>query len=477
MKFPGWTMTAGLLLVISLAGQQNPTTAMPLFNLNVAAFDSRGQPVPDLRAEDFQILDNGKPRKVVWLRPVHRNSAPATFILLDLFNADLAARGLSANEIVHTLEKLESADNVYLYLLTSTAKIFAIHSVVPSGVPSGAEPETNDGPWTRRIKPMLDDALKQVNALRSGNDQYPQLRIGPTWQALSGLASQFAEVPGPKSFVWITQGVLNGFEEPGRLIHVDTAPLREFADTLNVLETAVYSVQQRPGGSLAPEGEGSAFDTLTQLSALTGGKAFATDATAQAITQARSDAQRVNYRVVFSPDRLDGKDHKIRVTTSGTMARKDIKIQTAQNYYAIAAPDIEARDAAFVEAIGRGPFDYPEIGVAAKLARVDGTQGQFRFAIHVNAPDVLFLNDGTRHHAGLAVGLVEYGPYGIRTIADSAPVNLDMSEEDYAKAMTGGIEITREAGLDETTSQVRLVVLDRNSSLAGAVTVPVNQHP
>src|SRR5580700_2742230 len=162
-----------LLLSLSLA-------AAPLVNLNVAAVDAGGQPVPGLRAEDFQVLDNGKPRKIVMLRPVHRNDSPATFILLDLFNADLAARGLSANEIVHTLEKLESADNVYLYLLTSTAKIFAIHSVAPYGV----QQEVSDGPWTRRIKPMLDEALRQVTALKSGDDQYPQLRIGPTWKAL-----------------------------------------------------------------------------------------------------------------------------------------------------------------------------------------------------------------------------------------------------------------------------------------------------
>ena len=158
--------TVGLLFAFSLAGQ-NPSATPPLVNLNLAVVDGRGQPVPGLRAEDFQVLDNGKPRKIVMLRPVHRKGTPATFILFDLFNADFAARGLSANEIVHTLEKLESADNVYLYLLSSTAKIFAIHGVTFSG----ARQETNEGPWTRRIKPMLDDALKQVNGLKSGNDR------------------------------------------------------------------------------------------------------------------------------------------------------------------------------------------------------------------------------------------------------------------------------------------------------------------
>jgi VWFA-related protein len=461
--------TVGLLLALWLAAEQDPVTTPPLINLNVTAVDNRGQPVPGLQADDFQILDNGKPRKIVMLRPVHRKVPPATFILLDLFNADLAARGLGANETVHALEKLESADNVYLYLLTSTAKLFAIHSVTRSG----AQKEANDGPWTRRIKPMLDDALRQVNGLKSVNDQYPPLRIGPTWKALDGLASQFAEVPGPKSFVWITQGVLNGFEEPGRLFHLDTGPLRNFADTLKLLETAIYSVQQRPSGSLPPEGEGSPTDTLTQLSAITGGKAFATDATGEAITQAASDAARVNYRMVFSPDRLDGKYHKIRVSST----RKDIKIQTAQNYYAIAAPDVEARDSAFVEAVGRSPLDFPEIGVAATMAKIDGSPGNFRFAIHVDGPDVLFFKAGTRYHARLAVGLAEYVPDGVNAIPDSEPVDLDLSEEDYAKALSSGIEIARQERLDENIRQVRLVVLDRNSMLAGTVTMPISRNP
>jgi VWFA-related protein len=458
------------LIALSLAAQQNPPGTPPLVNLNVTAVDSRGQPVPGLRAEDFQVLDNGKPRKIVMVRPVHRKGPPATFILLDLFNADFSARGLGANEIVHALEKLESADNVYLYFLTSTAKIFAIHPVTPSA----AQKEADDGPWTRRIKPMMDDALKQVNALKSENDQYPMLRIAPTWKALSGLVPQFAEVPGPKSFVWITQGLPNGYEEPGRQIHIDTGPLRNFADALNLLETAVYSVQQRPGGSLAFGGEGSAFDTLAQLSALTGGKAFPTDATGEAIAQAASDAQRVNYRMVFSPDRLDGKYHKIRASA----ARKDIKIQTAQNYYAIAAPDAEARDGAIVEAMGHSPFDFPDIGVTATMAKVDGKPGQFRFAVHVDAPDVLFLRDAAGYHARLATGLVEYGADGgVKAIADSLPVNIDLSGDDYAKALTGGIEFFQQAGLDETIRQVRLVVLDRNSDLAGTVTMPIARTP
>jgi VWFA-related protein len=330
MKLPRKTPAAQWLPAFSLvvigvallAGKQTPDSTAPLVNLNVTAVDSHGQPVADLRAEDFRIFDNGTPRKVEQLRPVPREGlAPAaTFILIDLLNADFTARGLSENEVVHALEHLDSGDNVYLYLLTTAATIYPVHGV--------ASP--HDSQWTRQAKPLLDDALRQVNRLKTGNDLYASLRIEPTWRALAGLASQIAEVPGPKSLVWITQGVENGFFQPSHQFVRNTAPLRDFAGNLNSLETAIYTVQQRPSGTLELGSEVSPGDTLNQLSALTGGRSYLTDETEKAIAQAMSTTPLMNYQMAFSPDRVDGKYHKIRVAS----LRKDVKIQTAQSYYA-----------------------------------------------------------------------------------------------------------------------------------------------
>jgi hypothetical protein len=75
MKFPDLSLTARLLLALSLVtlltGQSNPEHAF-LVNLNVTAVDGSGQPAADLRAEDFQILDNGKPQKIVWFHAISR---------------------------------------------------------------------------------------------------------------------------------------------------------------------------------------------------------------------------------------------------------------------------------------------------------------------------------------------------------------------------------------------------------------------
>jgi VWFA-related protein len=471
MKFHALSLS--LVGAALLMGQSSPQSA-PLVNLNVTAVDSRGQPAADLRAEDFQILDNGKPRKIVWFRALQRKrsqAAPATFILFDLFNANFEARGLSANEITHALEKLESSGNVYLYLLTSQAKIFAIHSVLPPGVQND-----DDGPWTRRIKPMLENALRQVNGFKPADDQYEYLRIEPTWKAMAEVVAQIAQVPGPKSFVWITQGIENGFFDQGSQFRVDTTPLRMFAENLNALETAAYAVQQRPNGSLPPQNEGSPGDTLAQLSALTGGRVFPTDNTEQAIQQATGSSGnvlRMNYRLAFTPDRLDGKYHRIRVITT----RKDIRIQTAERYYAMATPETAQREEALKNAIGQSPSDYTAIGLAASVAKVQEQPGQFHFSIKLDAPDVELLKEGTRFKGAIAIALVELGSNGERTMAAGPPVDLDMSEEEYAKALTGGIEITRDAMLDATTTRVRVVVLDRNSELAGTVTVAVDRAP
>jgi VWFA-related protein len=463
MRLPKIAPAAAWLVALSLAAtrmaspaaKENPEGPSPV-TLNVTAIDSQGHPVTGLRAEDFQILDNGKPRKVVWLRALfHKGPAPATFILIDLYNADLEARGLAANEVVHALERLESGGSVYLYLLTPAATIAPVRGV----------DSPQDDHWTQRVKPMLDEALRKANGLKSGDSLYADLRIGPTWQALANLATQIAQVPGPKSLVWVTQGVQNGFFQPGHQFVRDTKYLRNFAAVLSALETAIYTVQQRPSGSLELDNEGSPGETLNQLSALTGGRYYTTDKTGEAIAQAMSGALSVNYRMAFLPDRLDGKYHKLRVT-----ARTDIRIQTAQSYYA-STPDLDRLDAGMISAIGASPFDYPEIGVKATLAKV--AQGQYSLAIHVAAPDVVFLKEGALCKARLAVELVEYGANGQRSVTGAVPENLDLNEEEHAKVMTEGIDIVQQTLLDDSIRQIRLAVVDRTSNLAGSVTLPL----
>jgi hypothetical protein len=98
-------------------------------------------------------------------------------------------------------------------------------------------------------------------------------------------------------------------------------------------------------------------------------------------------------------------------------------------------------------------------------------------SIFLDAADVALLKEGTRYKANVATALVEFGSHGQRTISRGEPLNLDMSEEDYAKALKAGIQIKWQAKIDPSTQQVRVIALDRVSNLVGSVTMPVNPNP
>ncbi len=313
----------------ALFGQPNS----PVVTLFVSATDTHDKPIAGLSIGDFQILDNGKPRTILSADPVPasdtpQSAQPAVFIVLDLFNADLAARGYTENELIKGLQRQESVENVYVYLLTSAGTISPVHAV---GSPQG------DGPWTQQIKPVLDAALKKVNGLKSEDDRYEMLRIQPTWQALFSLMNEIQRVPGPKSFLWITQGIENGFMQPGREMVINTTPLRVFAAQLSSAGGVADSVQERPNGSLATDNTGSPGDTLRQLAELTGGTAYPTDTTEKAIADAINNPPLLNYRLTFAPEKTDGKYHKLKVSAAGK-GSKDLKVLGPRSYYASPLP-------------------------------------------------------------------------------------------------------------------------------------------
>lgn len=147
--FLGLALTLG-----SLRGDDGHQPERKLVNLNVIAVDSHGQPITDLTGGDFQVSDAGKPQKIAFFRHIDRkqwqvptlrpnefsnrkgSSIPyATVILFDLLNERFGTSGTAWSELVHYLENLETADNLYLYLLTEEGKLYPVR-----GLP-GAERE------------------------------------------------------------------------------------------------------------------------------------------------------------------------------------------------------------------------------------------------------------------------------------------------------------------------------------------------
>ena len=356
-----WTRAIRLFAVALLALAQLPYVAFSADNtnlpstkdvvLNVTALDAKGRPVADLTCADFQIFDEGKPQHIAPCN-LTADQPSTTLILWDLLNSIRGHREYTSSLLVRALQPLTAGDSVYLYLLTNHGDLYPVHALQ-----TPRPPESGGTPWTQQVRPTLDQAIQKVYGLRPVDEQNEGIRAGETFHMLGELEKQLAEVPGPKTIVWITTGVSNwmlspyGCQDlifPGELGSylagkcssdcakwggaekcIDYSPfLRHFSAELARTGTNIYSVEETPSGGLPRADRGSAKDTLEQLTDLTGGRMYSRGEVEKAITQSLEGA-RARYKLVFD-GAADGKYHNLRVTST----RKGVHVEAPRSYFA-----------------------------------------------------------------------------------------------------------------------------------------------
>lgn len=470
-----------------------------LVNLNVVAVNSHGEPVDDLTQADFQIADNGKPQQIVLFRHIdnrpHRLPRPApgefsnratgniqhaTVILFDLLNEHMDARGFAWNELIRILQPYETSDGLYLYLLTVDGRLYPVHGL-PN--PEAAEaPQAQDVPWTRQIKPLLDQAMRAVFRARPVEIEADiDLRERLTYRALGVLAARLGAVPGRKNIVWITHGIpiMLG---PGTTVTGEawdyTPFLRELSDRLDRANVAIYPVQQVPPGMAmpgTPEAQHSGLgseDTLQEFAKYTGGRAKDAQLNIGAAIKAAMNDVRTSYQLAFAPskEQWDGKFHKLRVTC----ARKGVRIQTKEGYYAFSAQSPNAIPAkeALETALG-AQFDSPEIGITTRISPSDKLAKAVHFRIRIEPADVLLKHEGVEYTAQLQVQMAAFTADDHASQTAIVPVSWQCPEAERDKAMQEGILMQKEMTLPDGIQKVRFVVMDARTGAVGSLTMPI----
>jgi VWFA-related protein len=471
---------------------QDPSPAQ-LVDLNVVATDGRGQPVTDLTRSDFQVTDSGKLQQIEFFRhndnallkaPVlgpnqfsNRKGAKTphpTVVLFDLLNQRFATRGTSANQMVHELESLESSENLYLYLLTLDGRLYAVH-----GFP-GSEEKTSQPkelPWTRGIKPLLDDALRTVLRVRPFEiDVY--VRVQLTFNALDALAGQLSRFPGRKNIVWVTDGVPISLGPQHSVTddYIDFTPqLRNLSEAFERSNVAIYPVRQVMLGS--PDAMGASYgpglgsaETLEEFAGMTGGRPPGSKDVGSAVRQAMNDV-RTSYQIGYLPvpGNWDGKFHKLRVVCS----RKGVRVQTRTGYYAWPEPPEARAERAVGVALSAG-FDPAEIGLRGTLqpdAETDRMHAHL--TVRIDASDVAFAQNNNRHSGFLGIAVAAYYGDGRTVLSPMLPLSLNYDAEAWETTMKEGIEFLRGVSLEDGLSQFRVVVFDYGSNALGSLTIPV----
>ncbi|MGA3201333.1 MAG: VWA domain-containing protein [Bryobacteraceae bacterium] len=459
-------LICSLTLAASALLAQAPSS---LIRLNVAALDSSGQPVEDLKAADFQVTDQGKAQPVVFFR---RNApaAPAaalaphefsnrtgaaphtTVILFDLLNQNQTDRLDAWHKVGHSLQQLESGDSVYLYLLALEGNLIPIHEI---GSKAG-----DDKTWTQTAEKTLDKAMKAASHALPIQMKDQELVVKKTYVALETLATQLAVFPGQRDIVWITSSTPNiwNTKNPCNGDWVDCALyVPHLAVTLSTANVAVNPLTYT--GSPSPE----LNRDMEIVSFLTGGTSFFSEDIRSVLKALARDAAS-SYSIFYNPpaDNWDSKFHKLRITTE----RKGLKLRVKQRYYALPRPDAGqlALRAAF-----QSPLDDPGIGLRVTASPGAGT---VHLEIRVNAADLMLHEEGDSFTGGVTFLVADRsaaGPVGDPVISGSA---IKLTREQLATAMKDGLPIVQDHPITNAIQTLRVIVLDQGSNIAGSLTIP-----
>jgi VWFA-related protein len=370
------TLAACALLAHAQSAGAPPTssTAIPPAKgrvLNLAALDANGRPVTDLTSAELKILDDGKVQAITNFNSIPAQSTgrtppPTTLVLFDLLNMIPGQREYLSSRIVRALEPLETGDSVYLYLLTNYGDLYPVHAlsmpqetpVAPWGQGTAVDRRPTDGPWTRQVRPLLDQAIQKVYGFRPKDYHDLGVLSATTFRALGELGDQFMRIPGPKTIVWITQGVSNwvgypygckdvifpegsesylagkcGYECTRRHALnkcVNYTPfLQHFGEKLNRSDTILCAVDVSPVGSTPHAIPGWPRDTLEKLADLSGGRFYLDGEVEKAIAQSLQVVG-ARYQLTYDAPPPNGKYHKLHVECS----RKGVRIVSPQGYFA-----------------------------------------------------------------------------------------------------------------------------------------------
>jgi VWFA-related protein len=465
------------LAVIAAAGADKKHREMPaagegrLVTLEMTALDNHGQPVTDLQASDIKLLDNGKPQPVVFFRRdhvpelrtalsaqeysnrSHAGPAQVTVILFDMLNARLRTDSYSRYDILKALQGLESSAGVYLYLLNNKGSCLPIHPL-----PNAEADLEGDRHWTEHIQPELDKVLQQIWGFRPPDDQIEGIRFQMTVQALSVMRTQLAGFPGRKNLVWVTHGVPFVIPDVGGQL-TDLSPAwHQLSEGLAFTDIAVYSVAQSSRGAGAQMGTLS-DQALQEISDLTGGRYYASDAVDAAVNQAATDS-RAGYTIGYFPtaQEWNGKFHKVRIASD----RRDLRFNAEKGYYAYPYEG-DVREQGILRIAAVSPFDSPQIGLRASVSQ------RSHFEIHIDPSDLVLRPRGDAFEARLGLTFVEADPEE----PVLAPVTVTLSPGEREQALKDGIKVVRDVTLKASSQNVRIVVLDLNSDRYGTLTVPL----
>jgi VWFA-related protein len=461
--------------------------------LDVVALDEKGQPLKDLQADDFIVLEDGKPQKVsdfsfhqpaATVEPA-RASAPGIIsnapqfssnsclnvVLLDGINTDYSSHAYAQDMLVKYLDSNPSIQPTAVYALEGKLTMLHDFTTDTKALRDVVAHFKYQGPI------HLDDVYTAASPFgHRGTNQVTGHGRMLTASSMLFLAHTLAGYPGRKNLLWLSEGFpINLFPEmaagDNALLIEDYTPLAErIADELMNAQVALYPIDAA-GVSLNDR-----FPALTAMKSMaerTGGKTFYSRNDIDVGIRTSLDDGATYYTLEYYPqNRLwDAKFRHIEIK----LARPQVRLNYRQGYYALSpVTNSGSVTEAFSHAMDR---DAPtsaavrfQAGVVLPSAQ---TQGKVVVNFGVDPHTVAFQKGADDlQHASISCVVWAYPGKGEPVRAEGES-NAALKPEEYQQVMRSYFPCRRSLALKPGHYTFRMGILDETTSLIGTATTQV----
>ncbi|HZI58541.1 MAG TPA: VWA domain-containing protein [Verrucomicrobiae bacterium] len=534
------TAPAVLLLTFASHAQSNGTTDLPaaqpqatpsaapsssvlrattrLVVVDVVAIDNKGNPVLDLKAEDFTLLEDGKPQKVSGFNfqrgnaatavasatgsggfsnaPQYKNVSSLNVILLDALNGNFSGHAYGRDELIKFLDKGTLNQPTALFALEE--KLTLLHDFTTDIASLKA--------FVQDFKPQgpvhVDNVYAAASpfAARAPNTQTSVRSMDITIAALNSLARALAGYPGRKNLIWVSEGFpITLFPE---IIYDDPMPFNgkappslspatmamsssfksgvgkdfdaEVQKVANALMNAQVAVYPVDASGLQKDNHLNAINTMRSLADRTGGKAFYNRNDLEVGIRTSIDDGSTYYTLEYYPENKtwDGKFRVIQIK-----GRSGVSLHYRQGYYAL-DPGVVNKDAekamakTFSDSLSLDAPSATAVVFRAGITPPSDKAQQVTVNFAIDPHTLAFQHkEGGLESATISCAVAAFSEKGLLVKEEITNMTATIKADDFETMMKGQqFPCKRTIDLKPGSYNLTLGVVDRNSRLIGTTT-------
>jgi len=454
-----------------------------------------------LNPEDFELLDNGKPRRIALFAPASAGSAPspqplAAGAISNRIERNSAAPG---NATVLLLDQRNTSQPDQVFVIHRVKRFIetrpagghsgrlAIYAYRPSGSLEVVQELTADNQRLRQAA----GSLRVYTPSLADSPTEADRRVLETNEVLETIARHLGCVPGRKNLVWISSGFALAAARGGSRLDDFNPYTEQTARVLTDTNLAFYPVDARglAGGlganTAVPDAESPGpsspfplpsailpavwgpdrIEVFRRLADLTGGMAFHDNGIEDSIQRALDDAA-LDYTLGFySPQNAPNPSwHKLKVKVN----QRGLSLRYRAKYFAPGATVDDDRRA--VPLLLRAPLDATQVQMVAQTAPDRLRPGFSQVQLSIDLHDLHLERQNDNWVGAVDVSFAFDGAPSARTIAR----DIRIANDGLAAALERGISLSDSIPVDNQ-KELHIVAQDRATGAAGSLTVPLSR--